>query len=89
MIGAQSDSIGTDVRGSKPMAGDESEGSMTQTSLEAKSVFGSIAAECAASVAGSTHQSSDGAICSGLIPGAAVGVISRTLSDGRSKPCSS
>ena len=62
MIGAQSDSIGTDARGSEPMAGDESEGPMTQTSLEAKSVFGSIADECAASVAGSIHPSSEGTV---------------------------
>ena len=38
MIGAQSGLIGMDARGSEPMAGDESEGPMTQTSLEAKSV---------------------------------------------------
>ena len=76
MIGAQSDSIGTDARDSEPMAGDEFEGPMTQTSLEAKSVFGSIADECAASVAGSIHRSSDGTICSGLRAGAAAGVIS-------------
>ena len=52
MIGAQSGSICTDGCGSEPMVGDESEGPMTQTSLEAKSVFGSIATECAASVEG-------------------------------------
>ena len=62
MIGAQSDSIGTDAGGSEPMAGDESNGSVTRVSEEVKSVFGSIAAECAASVAGSIHPSSDGAI---------------------------
>ena len=76
MIGAQSDSIGTNACGSEPMAGDGSEGPMTQTSLEAKSVFGSIAAKCAASVAGSIHPSSDGTICSGLRAGATTGVIS-------------
>ena len=43
MIGAQSDWIGMDAGSSEPMAGDESEGPMTQTLLEAKSVFGSIA----------------------------------------------
>ena len=63
MIGAKSDPMGTDARGSEPMAGDESEGPMTQTSLEVKPVFGSIAAECAASVAGSILPSSDDAIC--------------------------
>ena len=89
MIGSQSDSIGTDARGSEPMAGDESEGPMTQTSLEVKSVFVTIADECAASVAGSIHPSSNDAICSGLRVGVVTGVISRTLSDGRSKTCSS
>ena len=63
MIGAQSDSIGTDARGSEPMAGDESEGPMTPPSQEVGSVFGSNADECAASVAGSIHPSSDGMIC--------------------------
>ena len=76
MIGAQSGSIGTDARSLEPMAGDESEGPMTQTSLEAKSVFGSIADECAASVAGSIHPSSDGAICSGSKARAAAGAFS-------------
>ena len=64
MIGAQLDLLGTDARGSEPMARDESEGPMAQTSLKAKLVFGSIADECAASVAGSIHSSSDGAIYS-------------------------
>ena len=82
MIGAQSGSRGTDARGSEPVAGDESEGLTTQTSLEAKSVFGSIAAECAASMAGSIHPSSDGTICSGLRARVVAGVISRALSDG-------
>ena len=73
MIGAQSDMMGTDARGSEPMARNESEGPMTQTSLEEKSVFGSIAAKCAASVAGSIHPSSDGTICFGFRAGAATG----------------
>ena len=89
MIGAQSDSIGTDAGGLDPMAGDESNGSATRVSWEVKSVFGSIAAECAASVAGSIQPSSDGAICSGLRAGVVAGVISRTLSDDRVKSCSS
>ena len=76
MIGAQSDSIGTDARGSKPMTGDEYEGPVTQISLEVKSMFGSSADECAASVAGSIHPSSDGTICSKLRAGATAGVIS-------------
>ena len=65
MIGAQSGSMGTDLRGSEPMAGDESEGPMTQITLEVKTVFGSSVDECAASMAGSIHPSLDGAICSG------------------------
>ena len=89
MIGAQLDLMGTDARGSDPMAGDESEGPMKNTSLEAKSVFGSIAVEYAASVAGSIHPSSDGTIFSRLRDGETAGVISRTSSDGRSKSCSS
>ena len=89
MIGAQSDSIGTDAGGSEPVAGDESKDPATQVSYEVKSAFGSIAAECAASVAGSIHPSSDGAICSRLRAGVVAGVISRTLSDGRAKSCSS
>ena len=76
MIGAQSDSIGTDARGSEPMVGDESEGPMTQISLEVKSVFGSSTDECAASVTGFIHPSSDGMICSGLRVGAAADAIS-------------
>ena len=39
-IGAQLDPMGTDTRGSEPMAGDESEGPMRQTALEVKSMFG-------------------------------------------------
>ena len=76
MIGAQSNSMGTDVRGSEPMAGDESEGPMTQTSLEAKSVFGSITNEYVASVARSIHPSPDGTICFGFRAEAAAGAIS-------------
>ena len=75
-IGAQLDPMGADMRGSEPMAGDESEGPMTQTSLEVKSVFGSIAVECAASVVGSILPSSDGTICTGFKAGAAAGVTS-------------
>ena len=76
MIGDQSDLIGTDARGLEPIAGDESEGPMTHTSLEVKSVFGSSADECAASVAGSIHPSSDGMVCSGFRAEAAVGALS-------------
>ena len=89
MIGAQSDSIGMGVRGLDPAAGDESEDPMILTSQEVGSVFGFKADECATSVAGSIPPSSDGAICSGLIPGAATGAIPRIMCDGRSKSCSS
>ena len=75
MIGAQSDSIGTDVGGSEPMAGDESKSPATQVSWEVKSVFGSIATECAASVAGSNHPSLNGTICSGFRAGVTTGVM--------------
>ena len=75
-IGAQSDPMGADTRSLEPMAGDESEGPMTQTSLEVKSVFGSIAVECAASVAGSILPSSDGMICTGSKAREAAGAIS-------------
>ena len=89
MIGAQSDKIGTDARRPDPRTGDESGGSVTQIYLEVEFVFGSNADECATSVAGSIHPSSDGTICSGLRAGVAAGVISRTPSDGRAKSCSS
>ena len=89
MTGAQSDSIGTDVRGSDPVAGDESEGPMTPPSQEVGSVFGSDADECAAYMVGSIHPPSGGTICSGLIPGAPAGAISRILSYGRSRSCPS
>ena len=65
-----------DARGSEPMDRDESEGPMTQTSLEVKSVFDSITVECAASVAGSILPSSDGTIYTGFKARAAAGVIS-------------
>ena len=76
MIGAQSDSIGTDARGSEPMDGGESEGPMTQISLDVKSVFGSRADECVASVAWSIYPSSNGAICSGSKARASAGTFS-------------
>ena len=87
MIGAQSDLIGTDAGGSEPVAGDESKYPATRVSQEVKSVFGSIAAGCVASVAGSIHPSSDGMSCSGLRAGVAAGGISRTLSVRRANSC--
>ena len=76
MIGAELGMMGADVHGSEPMAGDESEGPMTQTSLQVKSVFGSIAVECADPMARSILPSSDGTICTGFKAGAAAGVTS-------------
>ena len=78
MTGAQSDSIGMDVRGSDPVTGDESEVPMTQASLEVRSVFGSNAAKSAASVARLSLPPSDGALCSGSRPSAVIGAISYT-----------
>ena len=75
-IGAQLGPMGTDTRSLKPIVGNEYEGPMTQTSLEVKSVFGSIVVECAASVAGSILPSSDGTNCTGSKARAAAGEIS-------------
>ena len=76
MTGAQSDSIGTDVRIWDPIAGDESEGPITPPSQEVGLVFGSDADECATSVAESIHPSMDGATGSELRLRAAADVIS-------------
>ena len=89
MIGAQSDSTGTDVGGSESVAGDKSSGSATRLSKGVKSVSGSIAAESAVSMAGSIPPLLDGAICSGLTTGVVADAISRTLSDDRVTSCSS
>ena len=76
MIGAQSDSIGTGVGGSESVAGERS-GSLTiRLSRKVRSMFGSIAAEGKAPVAGPIHQSMDGATGSKLKVGAAAGAIS-------------
>ena len=76
MIGAQSDSIGTDVGGSESVAGDESEIPVTQIPLEVGSVCGSNTTESAASMAGLSFPSSDGAICSGCRARTVAGSIS-------------
>ena len=76
MIGAQSDSIGMDARGSEPMAGNESEVPVTQAQLNVGFVCGSSAAESAASVAGLSFPSSDDAVCSGSRARAVLGAIS-------------
>ena len=52
MIDARSGSMGTDARGSEPMARDESEFPVTQAPLEVGSVCGSNAAESMASAVG-------------------------------------
>ena len=57
------------------MAGNESEVPETRISPEVRSVCGSNAAESAASVAGLSFPSSDGAICSGSKARAVTGAI--------------
>ena len=76
MIGAQSDSIGTNAHGLDPKTGDESEGPVTQISLEVEFVFGSTVDEYAASGEGSIHPTSDDVICLKFRSGATAGAIS-------------
>ena len=76
MIGAQSDSIGTGAGGSESVAGEGSDSLTTRLSCRVRSMFGSIAAEGKASVAGSIHPSMVGATGSELRVGAAAGAIS-------------
>ena len=64
-----------DTRGSEPVAGNESGVPVAQIPLEVGSVCGSDAAESAASVAGLSFPSSDGAICSGSKARAVTGAI--------------
>ena len=61
MIGAQSDSIGMGAGGSESVAREGSDSLTTRLSCKARSMFGSIAAEGKASVAGSIHPSVEGA----------------------------
>ena len=89
MIGAQSDSIGTGAGGSESVAEEGSDSLTTRLSCKVRSMFGSITAEGKASVAGSIHPALDGAIGFDLRVGAVAGAISRTLSDGGAKSCSS
>ena len=89
MIGTQSDSIGTAAGGLESVAREGSGSLATWLSCKVRSMFGSIAAEGKASVAGSIHPSAEGATGSEVRVGAAAGVISLTLSDGRAKSCSS
>ena len=88
-IGARSDSMGADTRGSEPMAGEESEVPMTHASLEVRSVFSSNAAKSVASMVGLSLQSLDGAVCSGSKARAVTGAISWMRSDDRFRSCSS
>ena len=67
MIDAQLGSIGTDVRGSDPVAGDESGIPLTQILQGAESVCGSNAVDSAVS---------DGAIYSGSKAVAVIGTVS-------------
>ena len=89
MIGAQSDSIGTGAGGSEYVAGEGSGSLTTGPSCKVRSMFGSIAAEGKASVAGTIHLSMDGATGSELRVRVAPCAISWTLSDGRAKSYSS
>ena len=89
MIGAQPDLIGTGAGGSESVAGEGSGNLTTRLSCRVRSMFGSIADEDKASVAGSIHPSMDNATGSELRVGAAASAISWTLSDGRAKSYSS
>ena len=89
MIDAQSDSIGTGAGGLESVAGEGSGSLTTRLSCKVRSMFGSIATKGKASAAGSIHPSAEGATGSELRVGAAAGAFSLTLSDGRTKSCSS
>ena len=88
-IGAQSGSMDANARGPEPMAGDESEVSITQALLEARPVFGSNVTESLGSVARLSFPSLDGATCSGSKARAVTGAISWVWPNNRSKSCSS
>ena len=75
MIGAQSDSIGTDAGGSESVAGEGSGSLTTRLSCKVRSMFGSIAAQGKASVVGSIHPSTEGAPGSELRVGAVAGAV--------------
>ena len=76
MISAQSDSIGTSVGGSESVVGEGSSSLSTRLLCKVRSMFGLIAAEGKASVAGSIHPSAEGATGSESRVGAAAGAIS-------------
>ena len=75
MIGAQSDSLGMGAGGSESVVGEGSGSLTTWLSCRVRSMFGSIAAEDTASMAGSIHLSMDGATGSELRVGAVAGAI--------------
>ena len=76
MIGAQSDSTGTGAGGSESVVEEESGSLTARLSCKVRSMFGSIAAEGKASVAGSIHPFTEGTTGSELRVGAAAGAIS-------------
>ena len=76
MIGAQSDSIGTGAGGSESVVGERSGSLTTRLLCKVRLMFGSIATEGKASMAGSIHPSMDGATGSKLRVGTAAGAIS-------------
>ena len=87
-IDKRSSSASAGSHGSELTARDEAGVPVTQISCEVKSLGGSNAGESVASMVGLSLRSLDGAIGSDLRVGAVAGAISRTLSDGRAKPCS-
>ena len=89
ITGAQPGLVGSGVRGLGPTTGYESEGPESQAFSEVRPEFGSNADEYTACGAGSIPSSLGNAACSGFESGATAGVISRALSDSRSKPFSS
>ena len=76
MIGVQSDSTGMGAGGSESVAGEGSGSLATWLSRRVRSMFGTIATEGKASVAGSIHPSMDGVTGSELRVGTAAGAIS-------------
>ena len=75
-IDVRSSSTYADARGSEPVVQIPPEVPVVQIPPEVGSVSGSNAAECAATVAGLSFPSSDGAICSGSRARAVTGAIS-------------
>ena len=76
MIGTQLDWLGIGVGDSESVSGERSGSLSTRLSCRVRSIFGSIAVENTASVAGSIHPSMDGAIGSELRVEAVAGAVS-------------